>query len=202
MYRKANHGDAEAILYLVNFHAETGQMLFRTLQDIRQNIGDFFVCDEEGELLAACSLRYGWGNPAGSRDQLAEPGWSPIRFERDAKRDESHAEVLRLVEIRSLAVHPRHYRRGLATALVRECIEEATTTDMEKIFVLTYAVPFFTKLGFEVIDKAALPLKIWNDCTGCGKRDHCDETAMIRDLHPLAGRRPQEKFVSALSREE
>lgn len=201
MYRKANHGEAEAILRLINFHAETGQMLFRTLRDIRQNIGDFFVCDEEGELLAACSLRYGWDS-AGSRNPLAEPGRPPIRFERDAKFDASHAEVPRLVEIRSLAVHPRHYRRGLATALVRECIEEAMTADMEKIFVLTYAAPFFTKLGFKVIDKAALPLKVWNDCTGCGKRDHCDETAMIRDLHPLAAQRPEEKFVSALSGEE
>lgn len=91
----------------------------------------------------------------------------------------------KLLEIRSLAVHPHHYRRGIGAALVRACMEEAAETDMERIFVLTYAMPFFAKLGFEKIDKSALPYKIWVDCRGCPKQENCDETAMIRDLRPL-----------------
>jgi len=31
-----------------------------------------------------------------------------------------------------------------------------------------------------------LPDKIWKDCLGCRKQDHCDETAMIRDLVQVA----------------
>ena len=92
----------------------------------------------------------------------------------------------RMVEVRSLAVAPEHYRQGVATELVRECIEEAGQTDSEYIFVLTYAVPLFEKLGFEAVDKATLPLKIWSDCTGCRKRDDCDEIALVRPLAPLA----------------
>ncbi|MCH8208100.1 MAG: N-acetyltransferase [Nitrospinae bacterium] len=151
--RKANIDDAETILKLINLHAEQGQVLFRTLEDIRKNIGDCFVCEKEGEILGTCSLKYGWD---------------------------------KMVEIRSLAVAPEHYRQGMATELVRECIEKAGQTDSEYIFVLTYAVPLFEKLGFEAVDKAALPLKIWSDCAGCRKRDNCDEIALVRPLAQLA----------------
>ena len=87
-----------------------------------------------------------------------------------------------LVEVRSLAVHPDHCRKGVGTALVEQCIERATQTEFEKIFVLTYALPLFEKLGFEIVDKAELPQKIWKDCQGCRKQDHCDEISLIRSL--------------------
>ncbi|MFQ5673343.1 MAG: N-acetyltransferase [Nitrospinales bacterium] len=151
MFRKARHGDIDAIVELVNRYAEQDLMLFRTPQDVLRDLEHFLVMEEAGQLVATCHLRYGWD---------------------------------RLVEIRSLAVHPDHYRRGLGSALVRQCIERARGGDVDKIFVLTYAMPLFAKLGFEETDKDALPLKVWTDCQGCRKRDHCDETAMILDLHP------------------
>jgi amino-acid N-acetyltransferase len=92
-----------------------------------------------------------------------------------------------LVEVRSLAVLPDYYRQGIGTALVNECIVQATLADCERIFVLTYAIPLFKKLGFRVIDMDQLPDKIWKDCQGCRKQDHCDETAMIRDLIQVTG---------------
>jgi len=91
-----------------------------------------------------------------------------------------------LVEIRSLAVHPDHYRQGIGTALVNACLVQATMAECERIFVLTYALPLFEKLGFRVINMDQLPDKIWKDCQGCRKQDHCDETAMIRDLVQVA----------------
>lgn len=162
MFRKAIHSDIDALLRLINLHAEKGQMLFRTRQDINQNIDTFVVMENNGELCAACSLKVGWD---------------------------------RLLEIRSLAVHPSYYRRGLGTALVRECIAAARKMDVDKVFVLTYVIPLFAKLGFEIIEKGALPLKIWSDCYGCQKRDFCDETAMILDLHlsPCSKESPLDK---------
>jgi amino-acid N-acetyltransferase len=93
----------------------------------------------------------------------------------------------RLVEVRSLAVLPEYYRQGIGTDLVNACITQATLADSERIFVLTYAVPVFEKLGFRVISMDQLPDKVWKDCQGCRKKDHCDETAMIRDLVQVAG---------------
>ena len=92
-----------------------------------------------------------------------------------------------LVEVRSLAVLPDYYRQGIGTTLVNACITQATLAECERIFVLTYAIPVFEKLGFRVISMDQLPDKIWKDCQGCRKQDHCDETAMIRDLVQVAG---------------
>jgi amino-acid N-acetyltransferase len=47
---------------------------------------------------------------------------------------------------------------------------------------LTYEQRFFEKLGFEVVPKESLPLKVWSDCVRCPKRDGCDEIAMLRTL--------------------
>ena len=91
----------------------------------------------------------------------------------------------RLLEIRSLCVHPRYYRRGIASALVDRCIEEACAGNGETIFVLTYAVSLFKKFGFSVVDKSALPMKIWTDCQGCLHQENCDEIAMTLPLKSL-----------------
>ena len=91
-----------------------------------------------------------------------------------------------LVEVRSLAVLPEYYRQGIGTALVNACITQATLAECDRIFVLTYALPLFEKLGFRIIKMDQLPDKVWKDCQGCRKQDHCDETAMIRDLVQVA----------------
>jgi len=90
-----------------------------------------------------------------------------------------------LAEIRSLAVRADKYRNQIGLQLVKGCIEEAKTVQMEKIFVLTYVSSFFEKLGFEIINKGALPLKVWEDCMGCTHRHACDEIALIRELKPV-----------------
>jgi len=150
--RKAQFKDAPAIQNLILLFTEDGQMLYRSLAEIRQNIPTFLVCEKDGRLVGACSLKNDW-NP--------------------------------LVEVRSLAVHPRYNRQGIGTALVEVCIEEALEASAETLFVLTYATFLFTKLGFKAVEKNSLPLKIWNDCQTCLHRDNCDETAMSLSLKPL-----------------
>jgi amino-acid N-acetyltransferase len=150
--RKAKYEDAEAIQNLILLFTENGQVLYRSLPEIRQNIASFLVCVQGEQLAGVCSLKYGG-------DQY--------------------------VEVRSLVVHPRFNRQGIGTALIRECIELALDEDSQVLFVLTYASPLFTKLGFDIVDKSTLPMKIWNDCQACLHRDHCDETAMTLSLKAL-----------------
>tara|TARA_B100000686_G_scaffold348767_1_gene440617 strand:+ start:3667 stop:4182 length:516 start_codon:yes stop_codon:yes gene_type:complete len=91
-----------------------------------------------------------------------------------------------LVEIRSLGVDPRYQRQGIATQLVQESIEHALLShNCDTVFVLTYAIPLFEKLGFQIIDKVNLPQKVWNDCQRCLHQDNCDETAMSFSLRSL-----------------
>jgi amino-acid N-acetyltransferase len=89
----------------------------------------------------------------------------------------------KLVEIRSLCVDMRYHRLGIATQMIQSSVKRALLRDdCETAFVLTYAVPLFTRFGFEVVDKMQLPLKVWNDCQDCLHKDNCDETAMTLSL--------------------
>ena len=153
MLRKAKIEDAQAIQNLICFYSEDGKMLFRSLEDIEQNIADFRVYEKSGEVVGIVNLKFGWD---------------------------------KLVEVRSLGVDPRFHRQGIATEMVRDAIEQASLNlDCDTVFVLTYAIPLFEKLGFQIIDKINLPQKVWNDCQQCLHQDNCDETAMSFSLLPF-----------------
>jgi amino-acid N-acetyltransferase len=87
-----------------------------------------------------------------------------------------------LAEVRSLAVDDLHRGQGIGTQLVQWTIDEARRLQIRRIMSLTYEQRFFEKLGFEVVDKDALPLKVWSDCVRCPKRDSCDEIAMVHTI--------------------
>jgi RNA 3'-terminal phosphate cyclase (ATP) len=86
-----------------------------------------------------------------------------------------------LAEVRSLAVEETQGGKGLGTALVQACLEEAASLGVRQVFALTYRPGFFEKLGFRTIDKRELPQKIWKDCIKCAKVTCCDEVALIRE---------------------
>ena len=150
MVRRGQIEDIQAIQTLICLYSEDGKMLFRSLEEIKENITNFWVYEELGEVIGICNLKYDWD---------------------------------KLVEIRSLGVHPRYHRQGFATQLVQECIDHALLDqNCETVFVLTYAISLFEKLGFQVIDKMSLPQKVWNDCQQCLHQDNCDEIAMSFSL--------------------
>jgi amino-acid N-acetyltransferase len=84
-----------------------------------------------------------------------------------------------LAEIRSLAVRPDRVKRGIGHSLVRQCLVEAETLEVKRVFVLTYQNDFFSKIGFRDVDKKELPHKIWTDCLNCVKFPNCDESSLI-----------------------
>lgn len=87
-----------------------------------------------------------------------------------------------LTEIRSLAVDEAYRGQGIGKRLVEWAIEECRRLEIRRLMSLTYEQGFFEKMGFEVVDKDTLPLKVWSDCVKCPKRDGCDEIAMVRTL--------------------
>ena len=87
-----------------------------------------------------------------------------------------------LAEVRSLAVDEEFRGRGIGRRLTEWCVDEARRLQIRRIMSLTYEQAFFEKLGFEVVEKDTLPLKVWSDCVRCPKRDGCDEIAMVRTL--------------------
>ena len=62
--RKARITDAERIQFLINEYAKLGLMLPRSIQSIYENIRDFWVYEERGEVLGVCALTIFWGDLA------------------------------------------------------------------------------------------------------------------------------------------
>jgi len=87
-----------------------------------------------------------------------------------------------LAEIKSLAVDENHQKKGAGEMLVKAAVEQASRLGVLKVFGLTLRPEFFGKLGFEVVSKDSLPLKVWNDCARCTKQQNCDEIAVIKSV--------------------
>jgi amino-acid N-acetyltransferase len=152
--RKANMRDIPALLQLINGYAAQGIMLPRTEFEISENIRDFTVVYAEPE-------------EAGS--QLLACG-------------ALHFYTPTSGEIRSLAVAPAARRHGVGFFLTRALEKEAINNDLHAIFAFTYVPDFFSKLGFQQVDRGLLPLKVWKDCLSCPKFQCCDEVAVLKAL--------------------
>jgi len=152
MIRAATIHDVPRIQQIINSHAELGRMLFKSLAQLYEDLRDFAVYEEDGQILGCVGLTIIWAD---------------------------------LAEVRSLAVDSAYQGRGIGKQLVEWTVSEARRLSIRKIMSLTYEQRFFEKLGFEVVPKESLPLKVWSDCVRCPKRDGCDEIAMVRTLHDV-----------------
>lgn len=90
-----------------------------------------------------------------------------------------------LAEVYSLAVAPEQRGRGLGKRLVLACVDEAEELSIRKLMTLTYEREFFARLGFTVVDRQQLPLKVWSECVRCAKNQACDEVAMVRIIEEV-----------------
>jgi len=147
--RKARTADVPAMQRLVNFFADRGDMLHRSLAQFYENLRDFFVVEEDGKVVGCVALHVVW-------------------------RD--------LAEIKSLAVAEEAQGRGYGKRLVLECLREAPSLGVERVFALTYKPQFFERLGFRVCDRAELPRKVWTECVHCPKFYDCQEVAVIIEV--------------------
>lgn len=87
-----------------------------------------------------------------------------------------------LAEIKSLAVDQAHKDKGIGKMLVNAVIEQASQLGLPRVFALTLDTVFFERLDFEIIEKDALPMKVWKDCAKCSKQQNCDEIAVIKNV--------------------
>ena len=87
-------------------------------------------------------------------------------------------------EVRSLAVDPGLKTRGLGRRIVEALESEAIDNELHALFAFTYAPEFFRRVGFQVVERGELPLKVWKDCLRCSKFQCCDEIPMLKALRP------------------
>jgi amino-acid N-acetyltransferase len=87
-----------------------------------------------------------------------------------------------LAEIKSLAVNEANIDKGVGKMLVAAATEQARQLGLPRVFALTLNPAFFEKLGFSVVEKDTLPMKVWSDCARCPKQQNCDEIAVIKTV--------------------
>ncbi|MBN2468118.1 MAG: N-acetyltransferase [Deltaproteobacteria bacterium] len=150
--RKARIADVKGIHALLTKYGKENQLLSRSLSELYDQLRDFFVCEDEEAQYKLLGMC------------AMHICWEDI------------------AEIRSLAVWPEYQGKGIGSKLVDACLSEAVTIGIYKIFVLTYKPSFFERIGFEGIDKAELPHKVWADCLKCPKFPDCDEVALLLSL--------------------
>jgi len=85
-----------------------------------------------------------------------------------------------LAELKCLAVSEGVQGHGIGRALVEACWRSANELEIKTVFTLTYVADFFERCGFNQIEKAELPHKIWNECVRCPLFPNCTEIALIR----------------------
>lgn len=150
--RKAIIADIKPIHKLLNHYADRGLLLPRPLSELYDHLRDFNVLVENGEA-----------------EKIIGACALGICWED-------------LAEIRSLAVIENRQGSDCGRRLVEACLQEARSLGLRKVFALTYAEGFFSRMGFRVVEKATLPQKVWGDCLKCPKFPECDEIAMALDL--------------------
>jgi amino-acid N-acetyltransferase len=87
-----------------------------------------------------------------------------------------------LAEIKSLAVDQQSIGSGVGKMLVTAAIERAGWLGLPRIFALTLTPDFFEKLGFGIVERDSLPMKVWSDCAKCPKQQNCDEIAVVKEI--------------------
>jgi amino-acid N-acetyltransferase len=90
-----------------------------------------------------------------------------------------------LAELKCLAVAEDVQRAGIGRGLVEACWSQARELEINSVFALTYAIGFFERCGYQQMDKADLPHKIWNECVRCPLVPNCTEIALIRSHVPV-----------------
>ena len=158
--RPATVADVPAIARIINEAAEFGLMLPKSLAVLYENVREFQVAEAEAASADA---------PADSPFQVIGVCGLSIVW-------------ANIAEVVSLAVDPAWRGRGLGRRLVEACVDEARRLGIRRLMTLTYERSFFERLGFGVVDRQQLPLKVWSECVRCPKNEACDEIAMIREL--------------------
>ncbi len=152
--RSARLDDARAIFHIIGENPE--ELVPRPLSSVVQSIDRFLVAESGGEVVGAATYAI-----------LPEIGHP------------SHTSV----ELQSVCVRSDFRGKGIGRAIVEEQIRRIAEFAPQQIIVLTFTPPFFAKLGFRPVEKAALMHKLYMGCINCTKHESpftCPEVAMAR----------------------
>ena len=75
LIRKALLGDVPEMQKLINFYADRGELLPRSLNQLYEDIRDFFIAEEDGRIIGTCALHINWGDLAEVKALVVDEGF-------------------------------------------------------------------------------------------------------------------------------
>lgn len=110
--RKATIKDAPSIHSLVNKFAKKDEMLPRSLNEIYENIRDFFICEDNGEIIGTSAVHILWENLAEIRSiailkEYQQKGIGKKLIERCLKE----AKALGVKRVFALTYNPMFFKK-------------------------------------------------------------------------------------------
>lgn len=95
-----------------------------------------------------------------------------------------HLYGMHLAEVRSITISNKAKGKGAGRVLIDALLAEAERQSVTCVCLFTRIPDFFGKMGFQTVEKEALPDKIHKDCLKCPRLHACDETAMYLGALP------------------
>jgi amino-acid N-acetyltransferase len=130
LVRPARTGDVRSIRRLVDANVATGHLLDKATVTLYEDVQEFLVAQQ---------------------GRVAQPG-SDARV---VGCGALHVMWEDLAEIRTIAVDEEFQGEGIGYSIVEALLARARELGVRRVFVLTFAVKFFGRLGFEEIGSEA-----------------------------------------------
>ena len=191
--RAATPQDVAQIVEMVNRFAAQNIMLPRTEENVRKTIADWLVAVEERDH-GLITNHPGNSHTMGSRFARWHRHDSPVVNQTEAVIDQPPLPERvvgcgalvpltdKLVEIRSVAVDESQHGKGLGSELVLQLVQAAREHGYDQACALTLRPNFFSRLGFDLVDRWSISPKVWQACIYCPKFHRCDEVAVLMNL--------------------
>jgi amino-acid N-acetyltransferase len=95
-----------------------------------------------------------------------------------------HLYGMHLAEVRSITIGAKAKGLGAGRILIDELLAEAARQSVTCVCLFTRIPDFFGRMGFQTVEKEALPDKLHKDCLKCPRLHACDEIAMYLGTLP------------------
>lgn len=191
--RAATPQDVAQIVEMVNRFAAQNVMLPRTEENVHKTIADWLVAIEEVDPVPVNS-RASNSHFIGSKFARWHQSDHSVASQAEAHMDNAPRPERvvgcgalvpltdKLVEIRSVAVDESQHGKGLGSELVLQLVQAAREHGYDQACALTLRPNFFSRLGFELVDRWSISPKVWQACIYCPKFHRCDEVAVLMNL--------------------
>src|SRR6516225_2639340 len=95
-----------------------------------------------------------------------------------------HLYGMHLAEVRSITITAKAKGKGAGRILIDALLDEAKRQSVTCVCLFTRIPEFFGRMGFQIVEKEALPDKLHKDCLKCPRLNACDEIAMYMGTLP------------------